>query len=179
MRNANVQKILVTLVLMLSVSGIGQQQPKSPFTSVYTNLNKDCKFSESTEGQDPVGICKGYGGYQLGIYFSAMSAHLNAYRGKNSISLSGGFRMPLDYDEQPGRKIEWRLHNGVPFAVIFRLDQYQFDGDQTFTRTGTLLHIVGLIGFERIRQQINALTPKVNLQAQALADAAYTKLQTK
>jgi hypothetical protein len=42
-----------------------------------------------------------------------------------------------------------------------------------------LLHIVGLIGFERIRQQINALTPKANLQAQALADAAYTKLQTK
>jgi hypothetical protein len=179
MRNTNVQKILVTLMLMLTMSGIGQQQPKSPFTSVYTNLNKDCQFLDAAEGQDPVGTCKGYGGYQLRIYFSAMSAHLDAYRGENNISLNSGFRMPIDYDEQPGRKIEWRLHNGVPFAVIFRLDQYQLGGDQSFTRTGTLLHIVGLIGFERLRQQINALTPKANLQAQALADAAYTKLQTK
>jgi hypothetical protein len=179
MHNTGVLKILITLLLMLSMSGMGQQQPKVPFSSVYTNLNKDCQFSDAAEGQDPVGTCKGYGGYQLGIYFSAMSANLHAYRGEDSISLNSGFRMPLDYDEQLGRKIEWRLHNGVPFAVIFRLDEYQFDGIQKFTRTGTLLHIVGLLGFEQLRQHINALTPKANLQAQALADAAYNKLKVK
>jgi hypothetical protein len=153
--------ILTGLLIVPAVFALGLGSAPPKFTSVYTDLSRQCKaaFKEVGEGQDMPLNCKGYGGYRISIGYSAMYAHVAAETldGKNVIPLTAA---QINFDMQKGRKIEWRLANGKPFAVILRVE------DKLFVK--------GLRGYEKIDYDVDTkMTPNANQQARDLADRAY------
>jgi hypothetical protein len=153
------------------------------FSSLYTDLNKDCKaaFKQVGEGQDMPLKCKGYGGYHIFINYSAWASSLSANgSGDNSITLA---MQGLGYSDEKGRKIEWRLADGKPFAVILRISNYKIkagdDGDNPFQdkyKTGESLLVKGLKGYEQIDFEVDTkATPNANVKAREMADNAYLK----
>jgi hypothetical protein len=155
------------------------------FSSAYTDLNKECKdaLKEVGEGQDMPLKCKGYGGYHIYIYYSAWASHINADMDKDenvSISLAS---QSLSYSDEKGRKIEWRMADGKPFAVILRISNYNTEkanvtGDNPFDdkyKTGESLIVKGLKGYEHIDATVDAKTPDANARAREIADSGYAK----
>src|SRR4028118_1607060 len=96
------------------------------FTSVYTDMKKQCKAVRetiSTEGTDPLVRCTGYGGYRISMYYSATTATMSVQRvadGENVVELGTDYG---NYGSR-GEKIEWRMAGGKPFAVIMRIWKY-------------------------------------------------------
>jgi hypothetical protein len=76
-------------------------------------------------------------------------------------------------------KLEWRMANGKPFAVIMRVFKYgeekKNESDYWGKKIGEELKIVGLKGFENIDFKVDAKTPDANAKARELADNGYLK----
>jgi hypothetical protein len=169
---------LLGVALSSSASSGGAGAPK--FSSAYTDLKTQCKPVAKGEprGDDTPLRCAGYGGYEIRIDFSAASSHLMlkpAGADEDPIDLA---EQPLDYDAK--RKIEWRLADGEPFAVIFRVDKPKGDVDPSEmwrpeNKAGESLRVKGLKGYERIDFEVDAKTPDANAKARELADDAYAK----
>lgn len=170
----------IILSLCFTTGGIAGTAPAPTFSSAYTDLNKDCKdaFKDVGEGQDMPLRCKGYGGYYLYIYYSAWASHINAQMLRNedvSISLA---MQELSYSDAKGRKVEWRMADGKPFAVILRVSHYKesTNGENPFDaklKTGESLLVKGLKGYEHIDGAVDARTPDANIKARELADRQY------
>ena len=186
MFRSNASRLLSLAVLCLAF-GFSQsisthaQAPK--FSSLYTDLKTECKAAirlkrgENAEGQDMPLKCKGYGGYEVRIDYSAASSSLRVQPlGKSNQSISLGMQ-PLDYDQK--RKIEWRLANGKPFAVIYRVVKSKTEQPEEMWRpenkAGEFLVIKGLKGYERIDLELDATTPNANIKAREMADGAYAQ----
>lgn len=154
------------------------------FSSIFTDLTKDCEnaFTEVGEGQDMPLKCKGYGGYYIYISYSAFASHItiNTINGNDSIDLA---TESLNYSDKKGNKIEWRLANGKPFAVILKISKYnekvQDLGENPYHKkykTGESLIIKGLKGYEHIDFEVNFKdTTDAITKARKLADRAYLK----
>ena len=116
------------------------------------------------EGQDMPLKCKGYGGYEIRIDYSAAASNLRVQLvgDKTDQSITLGMQ-PMDYDQT--RKVEWRLANGKPFAVIYRMIKSKTEQPEEMWRpenmAGEFLVIKGLKGFEQIDLELDAklLTP--------------------
>lgn len=172
--------MIVVAAALLLASGVWARGAK--FSSVYTDLKTQCKpdAEEEMEGTDTPLRCEGYGGYEILIGFSAASSHLRA-EPKGGGGEEGGVELAtqaLHYDAQ--RKIEWRLADGKPFALIFRVDKVREDVDpaemwRPENKLGEALRVKGLKGYERIDFEVNAREPNANAKARELADAAYSK----
>jgi len=142
------------------------------FTSVYTDLKKDCKdkFSDVGEGQDMPVICKGPKNYMIDVEFSACCEHMEVYGSEDFLLL---------FPEQifvtvMKRKLEWRLANGKPFAVIFLIDKYKGDITLSPEKAGEVYLVKGLDGFHNIDHEVdNKLHSNPNLEARRLADQGY------
>jgi hypothetical protein len=157
------------------------------FTSAYTDLNKDCKAalkeSEVGEGQDMPMKCKGYGGYFVSIGYSAMASHLGVQMEGDENSLIGLVNQGIGYSDEPGRKVEWRMADGKPFAVIVRASQYDVPKAeekadspyQDIYKTGETLIVKGLKGYEHIDFTVDTKTPNANEKAREMADSNYAK----
>lgn len=176
----------VSLAVMCSLSfaartAATKSSPTTTFSSVYTDLNKECKnaFKSVGEGQDMPLRCKGYGGYSVYIYYSAFGSHI-AIESKNKSDDSPAIAsQALDYSDQKGRKVEWRMADGKPFAVILRLSNYQenSEGDNPYQekyKTGESLIVKGLKGYEQIDFTLDAKSPDANAKAREMADQAYS-----
>lgn len=158
------------------------QSPK--FSSLYTNLKTECqpaiklKRGEQFEGDMPL-RCKGYGGYEIRVGYSAMSSQFTINRiGKDSEDVVVSTMQPLNYDLK--RIVEWRCANGKPFAVIYRIDltkgtSADVDMWSAENKTGESLVVKGLKGFEQLEFEIDAKNPQANLKARRMADGAYAK----
>ena len=154
------------------------------FTSLYTNLKTDCrpaiklKRGEELKGDMPL-RCKGYGGYEINVGYSATSSQFSINRvGNRDGDVVVSTMQPISYDLK--RKVEWRLANGKPFAVIYRIDLTKGEGGAPDmwapeNKSGESLVIKGLKGFEHINFEIDAKTPGANLKARQMADEAYAK----
>ena len=72
------KRISIIITLEASAATVFAEDAQVAFSSAYTQLSKECKcaYSESelSEGQDNALLCKGFGKYQIFIYFSASSA---------------------------------------------------------------------------------------------------------
>ena len=168
-------------VFSQSVSSQGQG---SKFSSLYTDLKTECKAAiRLKKGEDPGGQdmplkCKGYGGYEVRIDYSAASSSLRVQPlgNKSDQSITLGMQ-PLDYDQK--RKIEWRLANGKPFAVIYRVVKSKTEQPEEMwrpeNRAGEFLVIKGLKGYEQIDLELDAATPNANVKARGMADSAYAQ----
>lgn len=179
--------IFVCSAIICSV-GIDSSQANlsaTRFTSAYTDLNRECKdaVKQVGEGQDMPLRCKGYGGYYIYIYYSAWASQIAAQMQRNedvSIPLAV---QALNYSDEKGRKIEWRMADGVPFAVILRVSKYisnaGADGGNPFDpkhKTGESLLVKGLKGYEKIDFEVDVkTTPNPNERARQLADENYQK----
>jgi hypothetical protein len=184
--------ILALLILLVSLIGgapLSSAQRFAPasgataqaatrFSSGYTALTK-CgsgmtkkqeKESEA-QGSDIPTRCKGYGGYDVYIYYSACSSVFSLEKGDEKISLA---EQAIGWKQ---KTIEWRLANGKPFAIIMRV--YDYAGNEQCATggkiTGESLIVKGLKGFEHIDERVKATTPNANLKARELADKAYAK----
>jgi hypothetical protein len=92
--------------------------------------------------------------------------------GKASIPLT---TQNLTYDQQ-GSKIEWRLADGKPFAVILRVFKYSGKGQYPLQEkpTGEVLLVKGLHGFEQIAYEVDVKSnANPNVKARMLADSGY------
>ncbi|HEY0078337.1 MAG TPA: hypothetical protein VGB73_06795 [Pyrinomonadaceae bacterium] len=176
------------LIVAAALAGFGlfspaassaQSAPK--FSSAYTDLKTQCKAvaEGEAEGNDTPLRCEGYGGYEIRIDFSAASSHLRVQprngETEDSIHLAA---QPLDYDAK--RKIEWRLADGKPFALIFRVDKVKegLDAAEMWrpeNKTGESLLVKGLRGYGHIDFEIDAHAPDANAKAREMADRALLK----
>lgn len=144
------------------------------FSSVYTNLDKDCKTIKGGEGQDEASDCKGVGGYRIHISPSAATLSISAETPDKSDTIpiaTQGF----DFDSKK-HTVEWRMANGKPFAIILRVARYGETTDENpyiGKKTGEELVVIGLKGFEEINFKVDAKTPNANAKARELADGAY------
>ncbi len=136
------------------------------FESGYTDLAKDCRAAfdqkEVEEGQDMPQRCRGPAGATLYIYFSAEESFLQVETAAGTSQLEEALRLS-DYDRG---KVEWRMADGVPFAIIVRTRKAEGRAETLEVRgVGTHRTIVGSV---RVAGRANA-----NIEARSLADRGY------
>jgi hypothetical protein len=166
------------LIMLLAFSAIlfagnvyAQKNAKTTkFSSVYTNLNKDCKTIRGGDGQDDAAYCKGVGGYK--IYVGAAAAALSiAIQTPEKENIGDIPMQGFDYDTKK-INVEWRLADGKPFAVIIRIFTYSDEKANEFDyfgkKIGEELKIVGLKGFAGINFNVDAKTTDANVKAREL-----------
>lgn len=155
--------IFIIFSLVLSATTVYAEDRPVSFSSAYTHLSKECKlaYPESEgEGQDIPLICKGFGEYQIYIWFSATAAYL-------TIQLKDDpnprvFRRTIYLYDWDNGVVEWRMANGNPFAVIVRSGK-------------AVLEVRGLKDFNwllyRVEDKKGACA---NEEARKIADSAFS-----
>ena len=159
------------------------------FSSVYTDFKRDCKSAltkkeekeAEARGTDIPERCKGYGGYYVDVSYSAMASSISVMMKDEQVTSFG--MQALNYTDVKGRKMEWRLADGQPFAVILRVVNYKtapLEGGETpfddKFKTGESLIVKGLKGYEKIDFTVDTKsTPNPNEKARQLADENYKK----
>ena len=146
----------------------------TPLTKCGGGMTKKEEREAEKNGSDIPTRCKGYGGYDVYIYYSACASIFTLEKGEERISLG---MQAVNWKQ---KTVEWRLANGKPFAVIMRV--YDYAGDDLCTSngkiTGSSLVVTGLKGYE-IDETVDAKTPNANVKARELADKAYAKTKSK
>jgi hypothetical protein len=184
-KQMKLRNILVVGLLLLVCGSLAfaQKESQATFKSLYTDMKRDCRTLKepagaAEEGGDPAGACKGFGGYRIFISHSAWSA---TYSIEKLNSQNEAILLGTDYSSYgaKGEKVEWRMANGKPFAVIMRIGKYKerADGENPYTdqnRTGSTLVVKGLKGWEHINFELDGATPNVNAEARAMADQNYS-----
>ena len=147
------------------------------FSSRYTALTK-CgsgmtrkeERAAEAQGSDIPTRCKGYGGYDVFIGYSACTSEIAVLKGDERIPLA---TQAVDWKQ---KNVEWRVASGKPFAIIMRV--YKYSGDDPCAPgrkiIGESLIVKGLKGYENIDETIDVKsTPNPNLKARAIADKGY------
>jgi hypothetical protein len=170
--------ILLTLTLAFVFTANAQ---KAKMTSVYTNMQTDCKEEVKSNGDEVPFICKAVGGFRVRIEpMGAWAEKVEIVDAKGETVISLG-NVGYGYTTTNNRKIEWRMANGKPFAVIFRVNTYDEakaaeDGDSPFLpkyKTGEKLLIRGLTGYSQIDFEIDGKGKNANVSAQKKADSNF------
>ena len=162
--------------------------PEPVFTSEYTFMDKaDCRSldEEYPEGDVPE-RCEGKGGYYIYTYYNLYGHGIRSIDLDGEIEFSASLTTDGCQDSQDyGNAIEWRMADGMPFAVIQRFKCLEMR-EQTDEETGIIFEIfevhaeyllvIGLKGFEHIDHAIDVSAIKnANLKARSLADEGYHK----
>lgn len=173
MKNLTVAAIFC-LFLFIGSADAQTNKNTTPKFSAYSNLDKDCKTIEGGEGTDDASDCRGVGGYRIHVGAAAAALFITAQTPdkKEYIPLA---TQNFDFDERK-TKIEWRMADGKPFAVIMRVAVYAEPkgvGEYFGKKTGEKLIVKGLKGFENIDFEVDAKTPNANVKARELADKGY------
>ncbi len=153
-------------------------EPSLVFSSTFTDLQKDCKdkFPDIEDGNDIPVVCKGPKGYIIDVEFSACCEHMQIEGEKDFLLL---FPMQL-IDTVMKRKLEWRLANGKPFAVIFKIDKYKGDITINPRKNREVIVTKGLNGFKCIDHEIESKQfTDPNQEARRLVDDSYMRLSVK
>ena len=148
---------------------------ETKFTSVYTDLKTGCKTIGGNDGGHTSTSCKGPAGYQIRYFDSATTLEFIAENKKENFEVHLATEA-LDYDSR-NSKIEWRLADGKPFAVIMRVYEYKQGGEFPMQGkpVGQFLIVKGLKGHQHIDGRIDARRPSANVDARNLADGGYSK----
>lgn len=154
--------ISAAMFFVMSVAFTGVSGQTNKLTSVYTDTTKQCK------GEEPMFTCTGYGGYRLVMDIGGVFQSAAIESKTTDYSLSIAQHQSVGWNP----KVEWRMANGKPFAVIVRVDINDQDAAIP-KKTGEELAILGLKGYENISESIDAKTPKANEKAREIADKGY------
>ena len=143
----------------------------TPLTKCGSGMTKKEEKAAEERGSDIPSLCKGPGGYNVDISYSACSSSFSVVKGEENISLG---MQSVDWKQ---KNAEFRLADGKPFAVIIRM--YDYAGNDACATAGKIkgesLVVKGLKGFEHIDETINANTPNANAKAREIADQGYLK----
>lgn len=177
--------LVIAVFACASVCVAQSDERETRFTSEYTDLTsgkgcrQDITLKNATEGSDPPLICRGPGGYQVHIGYGAVSAFASVEM-VNSKFKTTLAEQSAHFNE--GRKIEWRLADGRPFAVIMRVVKYRKnvdDPNEAFSdknKLGEMLIVRGLKGQEHIRFDVDLRqSENANEEARKLADAGFRR----
>ena len=139
---------------------VAEYAPK--FSSVYTDTTKQCK------GEEPTFTCKGYGNYRIVMGVGGVFASASVESTKSDYSLQIAERQSVGWNP----KIEWRMADGKPFALILRVELND-ENAEIPEKKGESLIIKGLQGYENIDASVDAKTPQANEKARKIADDGY------
>ena len=175
MKNFTTLALFCFVLFISRVEAQTTNQTAPKFSSRYTNLQKDCKVTPGENGTDGSSDCRGVGGYRIFIGYSAAAEMIVAeLPDKSGNIMLDTHDISSDYSKI---KIEWRMANGKPFAIIMRVfkygDEKKNEYDYWGKKIGEELKVVGLKGFENIDFRVDAKTPDANAKARELADNAY------
>jgi hypothetical protein len=178
-----INALLLCLAAHLSFAqSLPQGKRNVKFSSLYTDLKTQCKSALTKEeekeaeriGDDIPMVCKGYGGYE--IY---LASHGAMTQFQVRIKTGGEIKSVVEEtlhisDPIYTRKVEWRLADGVPFAVIFRRGVNDEPEDSSMKKKiGEVLRVVGLKD-EKIDFEVDVKkSANPNEEARRLADNAY------
>lgn len=179
MKNKLIGAVAVT-ILCITAAFSQAKSSKPRFTSVYTNFTTSCRNFSGEGGSDGYSLCRGPGGYRVRIYYSAAAVHFNAEIAKDDSSNFPIAMLDMGSEDRKTR-LEWRLANRKPFAVIMRIPTYGKpvkDDDYFGPINGHQLVVKGLKGIE-LDSNVNAKDANANAKARELADAAYLSSQPK
>lgn len=149
-------------------------------SSEYTDVEKCPRQAEEdeSEGGDIPLQCEGPGGdYVLTEFYSA-------YDIQRQISSKSDSRFTVELRPKAqcpvlrfGSKLEWRMKDGKPFAVIQRVTCFALNKEESGPgkKLGEYLVVRGLKGFESISGEVSTKTKDANTKARAIADAAPSK----
>jgi len=162
-----------------SVTAQGATKLSSAYTALTkcgSGMTKKEEKEAEEQGQDIPTRCKGYGGYDIYIYYSACSSIFTATRGEESISLA---MQAVGWKQ---KAVEWRMAQvdgkAKPFALIMRV--YEYGGSTECATggkiTGESLIVKGLKGYEHIDATVQVKgTPNANLKAREIADKGFAQ----
>jgi hypothetical protein len=143
----------------------------TPLTKCGSGMTRKEEREAEERGSDIPSVCKGPGGYNVDISYSACSSGFSITKGEENISLG---MQSVDWKQKTA---EWRLANGKPFAVIIRM--YEYAGNDLCSTAGKItnevLVVKGLKGFEHIDETVKASAPNANVKAREIADKGYLK----
>ena len=116
------------------------------------------------------------------IYYSALASHVSI-KTSNKDDFIYLAAEKLDFSDNRDSKLEWRLADGKPFAVILKVSRYdqavQEKGENPYEDAHKIREfylVKGLKGYENIDFEVDAqANPAALAQARELADAAYLK----
>jgi hypothetical protein len=145
-------------VIGMTITGLHNalsQEGKMRFSSAYTDLAKECRPASEPDGEgDTPVICKGFGGYEVHITYSAEDVIVSVPWDQGGQAYFTG---SMDLTK---RKLEWRMADGKPFAVILRVEG--------------LLMAKGLEGQPQIDFKVDTKKdPKANETIRALVDKNF------
>lgn len=171
--------ILIVLFTLFCAFSANAQVAK--MSSVYTNLKADCKAEVKVAADEVPFICKAVGGFRVRIVPAGAWAETIEIVDKNNKTVASLGTHGYGYSTAPKRMVEWRMANGKPFAVIFRINEYDEaeaseEGDNPYTakyKTGEKLIVRGLTGYSRIDFEVDAKEKNANVKAQKLADENF------
>lgn len=170
------KRILVICSLLLCATATYATDTKTVLlTSSYTYFSQECKWAysdkELSEGQDNALICKGFGKYQIFIYFSAMNTHLSV-RMKDA-SDTDVLEQAINGIDEKGGVVEWRMADVVPFAIIVRSKEYSSPEEGRKLLNESLV-IRGLGQYSKISGVVQVKkNGDANEEARMLADKAF------
>ena len=158
--------VLLLLPILANLKTFGQNVNSDKnalkFSSVYTDTTKDCK------GAEPVFTCKGFGDYKFVMDVGGVFQNARIESSKSDYNLTVAERQSIGWNP----KVEWRMANGKPFAVIARVDVNDENADVP-KKTGEKLIVKGLKGYENIDDSIDAKMPQANEKAREIADQKF------
>jgi hypothetical protein len=170
------------ILLMLSVAfAVSANAQVAKMSSVFTNLQTDCKAESKVEADEVPFICKAVGGYRVRIVPAGAWAESIEIVDKKGETVTSFGLVGYGYSAVKNRKLEWRMANGKPFAVIFRVNTYDSEkaneaGDSSFLekyKTGEKLLIRGLEGHKQINFEVDGKQKNANATAQKKADENF------
>lgn len=171
---------LILFIVIAAFSVISANAQVAKMTSVYTNTQTDCKAEEKSEGDEVPFICKAVGGYRLRIIPAGAQAEMLEIVDKDGETVTSLGNVGYGYTSSK-RMLEWRMANGKPFAVIFRVNIYDERkatdaGDNPYLpqyKTGEKLLVRGLTGYSQIDFEVDGKEKNANATAQKLADENF------
>ncbi len=177
--------LVIALFMCGCVSFAQSDERETLFTSDYTDLTNgkgcqpDTAGSKTSEGSDSPLVCRGPGGYQVHISYAAVGAYASVRTANNNFTVQLAAQ-GAHFNE--GRKIEWRLADGRPFAVILRVFKYReraSDPNEAFSERNKISEVLivrGLKGQEHIRFDVDPRkSENANDEARKLADAGFRR----
>lgn len=174
-------KNLILLILFTAFSAVSINAQVAKMTSVYTNLKTDCRAEEKIVADEVPFICKAVGGYRARIIPAGAWAEMIEIIDLQGETVASLGTHGYGYSTGGKRMLEWRLANGKPFAVIFRVNKFDSEaslenGDSPYLdkyKIGESLIVRGLDGYGQIDFEVDGKTKNANLAAQKKADENF------
>ncbi len=187
--------IIAATLCFLMPTKTSAQKKETKFTSVFSSVPtlaaKNCKTDDAyiSEGDDFGKICPGSGKYKILLSGSASLINYGAVVPKGDFSvyffpLENGAAQKFEradlFRQKIAGQIEWRLADGVPFAVIVRTRFFNNtkgakSAKNSAKAVGDFVFVRGLKGFENLQEDLDAVHTAFNPseKARKIADEFY------